>query len=109
MTLVEKILELKGSHSYQWLADELQISKSHVYPCLIKGRPMGTKFLAAVLQKWPELNNLVLKYIAEKGTTFSLQERNNGTGDLELKHAQTVETGIREKGAPKRQAQKAVT
>ena len=100
MTLVEKILELKGSHSYQWLADELQISKSHIYPCLIKGRPMGTKFLAAVLQKWPELHDLVLQYI---------KERNNGTGDVELKHAQTVETGIREKGAPEGQAQETVT
>lgn len=99
MTLTEKILELKGSHSYQWLADELQISKSHIYPCLVKGRPMGAKFLAAILTKWPELHDLVLKYI---------QERNDGTGNLATEHDQTAKEGVPEEGAPKRPAQEEV-
>ena len=85
MTLAEKLLELKGDKTYQWLEDELGIAKSHIFPCLTQGRPMGTKFLSAVLAKWPRLESLVLTYI---------KERNDGTGDVELKHAQTVEEAI---------------
>ena len=78
MTLREKLLELKGDKSYQQLADELGISKSHVYPCLVKGRPMGIKFLRAVLTKWPGLEDLVLEYIKGKS---------NGSGNMAPKDA----------------------
>ena len=63
--LAEKILELKGNKTYQWLEDELGISKSHIFPCLRQGRPMGTKVLSAILVKWPELERLVLEYLKE--------------------------------------------
>ena len=69
MELVAKLKELKGERSYQEYADFLGIHKSHVFACLNKGRPMGAKFLGAVMSKYPELTELVLDYI---------QRRNNG-------------------------------
>lgn len=64
--LIAKLKELKGERSYQEYADFLGIHKSHVFACLNKGRSMGAKMLGAIMNKHPELNEVVLDYMRSK-------------------------------------------
>lgn len=66
MNLITAIKERQADKSYRIFARELGVSTTDLFHILERGRPAGISFLAAVADKFPKLDKLVMDYLRSR-------------------------------------------
>ncbi len=66
MNLITAVKKHQGDKSYRIFAEEIGVSTTDLFHILERGRPAGITFLAAVANKFPELDSLVVDYLRSR-------------------------------------------